>query len=99
MLRAQKCAIGAELLWPAKAPSRVGRRAFPPNFLEALAARFQQSAHVLALRVAVENARQQIVDGHVACDGLARKPGDEADQPGARRVGEAELDLGNLHAA
>ena len=51
------------------------------------------------LRAAVEDARQQIVDGDVAGDGLPRKPGDETHEPGARAVGKTELQLRHLHAA
>jgi hypothetical protein len=56
-------------------------------------------ADVGALRVAVEDSRQEIVDGDVAGDGLPRKPGDETHEPGARAIRQAELQLRHLHAA
>ena len=52
-----------------------------------------------ALCVAVEDSRQEIVDGDVAGDGLPRKPGDETHEPGARAIRQAELQLRHLHAA
>src|SRR5258708_35864542 len=63
MGRAQKRAIGAELVGPAVAPGRIGRGTLAPDVIEALAGRLEHAADVLALRVAVEDAGQGIVDG------------------------------------
>jgi len=59
----------------------------------------QHCADVGALRVAVEDSRQEIVDGDVAGDGLPREAGDETHEPGARAIRQAELQLRHLHAA
>src|SRR5262245_43863855 len=104
MLGAEKRAVGAELGRAAVASGRSGGGALAPNLVEALAARVtallvEHAADVLTLRVAVEDARQQVVDGDVAADGLTRQPADEADQPRARAVRQAELVLRDLHAA
>ena len=51
------------------------------------------------LGVAVENARQEIVDRDVARRRLPREAADEADQAGAGAVRQPKLGLRNLHAA
>src|SRR5262249_30319897 len=99
VLRAQIRAAGAELCRPAVAFGGIGRGPRLPDLVEALAARSQHAGHVLALGVAVENPRQQIVDGDVARHRLPRQPADEADQARARAVRQAELGLRALHAA
>src|SRR5262249_44701373 len=100
----EKRAIGAELGRPAVAPGRVGGGALAPDLVEALAgqalaARVEHAAEVVALRVAVEDAGQEVVDGDVAGDGLPRQPADEANEARARAVRQAELELRDLHAA
>ena len=52
-----------------------------------------------ALRVAVKDPRQQVIDRHAAPDGLPGKAPDKADQTGARAVGQAELELRRLDAS
>src|ERR1700756_4998040 len=96
MLGAQKRAIGAELVWPTVAAGWVRLGACAPQLLEGLAGGLQHCADVGALRVAVEDFRQEIVDGDVAGGGLPRKPGDEPHEPGARAIRQAELQLRHL---
>src|SRR5712691_2559197 len=99
MLRAQERAIGPELGRPPVAPGRIGLGPRAPELVEALAGLLEQAAHVLALGAAVEDAGEQVVDGHVAPDGLPREAADEADEAGARAVRQPELELRDLHAA
>src|SRR6476619_3090784 len=86
MFGAEKRAIGSELRRPAVASGWIGFRARAPKLVEALAGCGQHPVDVRPLCGAVEDPRQQIVDGDVAGHGLARKPGDEADETGARAV-------------
>ena len=58
--------------------------------LEVLAALARRDPDVAAQPVGVERPRQQVVDGDVVPDGLTRDPGDEAGQPGARTVRQAQ---------
>ena len=98
--RAQEGAIGAELGRTAIALGRIGAaraRARPRSNVLPVAASMPRMCR--ALRVAVEDAGQQIVDGDVARDGLPRQPGDETDQARARAVRQAKLDLRDFHAA
>src|ERR1700680_1204782 len=68
MIRAQECAIGAELGRPAVAPGRIGARPLAPDIVERFAARIEHGLDVPALRIAVKNSRQQIVDRDVMRD-------------------------------
>src|SRR5207247_3655048 len=61
MLRAEKRAIGAELVWPAVAFGGIGLGASAPQLLECFAGPLQHCADMHALRVAVETPRQEIV--------------------------------------
>src|SRR5262249_13959236 len=99
VLRAQKCAISAELVRPALAPGGVGLGARTAPLLACLSACLEHGTDVAPLRVAVEDARQEIVDGDVAGGGLSRKPSDETHEPGTRAIRQAELQLRHLHAA
>src|SRR5579862_260542 len=99
MHRAKKRAKGTELGEFAVALGRAGLGAFAEQLNEGLAGAFEHAANVSVLGVAVEEARQQIVDGHVVCGGLSRETGGEADQAGACAVREAELALRDFHAA
>src|SRR5262249_47365420 len=99
VLRAQKRAIGAELVRPTVAPGGIGLGAPAPQLLKCLAGRLQHGADVRSLRVAVEDSRQEVVDGDVAGGGLSRKPGGETDEPGTRAIRQTELQLRHLHAA
>src|SRR3984957_14868388 len=85
----QESKIRAELGGLAVAPGRICGRAVAPDLVERFSGRCQHAAHVLALRVAVEDARQQVVDGDVAPDGLAGEAGDKADEAGASAIREA----------
>src|SRR5215218_108702 len=79
---AEKRAIRSELRWPAVAFCRIGVRALAPKLLEALAGRRQHPIDMCSLRAAVEDSGQQIVDGDVAGNGLARQPSDETHEAG-----------------
>src|SRR5437588_13098984 len=96
LLRAEKRAIGAELGRPSETPCGVAGSALAPKFIETLAARLEEGAHMPVLRATVEDARQDIVDGDVAHDGLACKTADEAHKPRARSIGQPELGLRNF---
>src|SRR3954471_12275094 len=86
MFGAEKRAIGSELRWPAVEPRRIGGCALAPELVEALAGCRQHPVDMRPLRAAVEDPRQQIVDGDVAGHGLPRQPSDEADEARACAV-------------
>src|SRR5262245_8033449 len=86
VLGAEEGAIGPEFGWAPVTPCRIGFGACVPELVEALAARSQHRIDVRALRAAVEDSRQQIVDGDVAGDGLAGKACDEAHESRACAV-------------
>src|SRR5262249_16639664 len=65
------------LVRPAVAPGGIGLGARTPQLVECLAACLEHGTDVRPLRVAVEDARQEIIDGDVAGSGLSRKPSDE----------------------
>ena len=99
MRRAEEGEVGAELFRIAVALGRAAGGALLPDLIEALAEIVEHAFDVALLRVAVEDAGQDVVDGDVAVHGLAREAGDEADEARARAVRQAELELRNLHAA
>src|SRR5262245_45405012 len=74
MFRAEKGAVGPELRGTTVASRRIGLGALAPELVEALAGRGQHPADMRALRAAVEDPRQQVIDGDVAPDGLSRQP-------------------------
>ena len=92
MDRAEKSTIGAEFGRLAVAFGRAGRGALAKNSLEGLAAAVNHGRECAALGVAVEYARQQVIDGDVARRRLPREAGGETDQAGARAVRQAKLD-------
>src|SRR5205823_6835938 len=86
-LRAAQVGAGiAEFLDAAEAARRVRLGAGLAQLLVALAARLGVELEVRAQPVGVERAGQQVVDGHVVAHGLARQPGDEAGEAGAREL-------------
>src|SRR6267378_1629835 len=99
-LRAAQIGAGiAEFLDAAEAARRVRLGAGLAQLLVAPAARLGVELEVRAQPVGVERAGQQVVDGHVVAHGLARQPGDEAGEAGARAVRQAELGDRVLHRA
>src|ERR1700687_2530858 len=71
----QESKIRAELGGIAVALGGICGGAVAPGLVERFAGRGKHAAHVLALRIAVEDAGQQVVDRDVAADGLAREAG------------------------
>src|SRR5207245_8296228 len=90
--------IGAELFRPPIALGGTGGRALLPDLLERLAELIEHALDVALLRVAVEDAGQDVVDRDVAMDGLPSEASHEADKAGARAVRQAKLELRYLHA-
>src|SRR5690625_4665706 len=81
----------AELFRPAIAPGRRLGCTTRADFLESPLARIDQPLNVVGLRLAVENAGQDVVDGDAPPDGLAREAGDKPRQPRARAIRERKL--------
>src|ERR1700722_8872500 len=96
---AKKRAKSAELGRVAVALRRAGFGAFAEQLIERLAGAFEHAANVPMLGVAVENARQQIVDGDVVRCSLPCEAGGEADQARPRAVRQPKLALRDFHAA
>src|SRR5262249_37198980 len=65
MRRAEKGEIGAELLGPPIAPGGTGGGALPPDLIERLTEIVEHALDVALLRVAVEDAGQDVVDGDI----------------------------------
>src|SRR5579862_1878359 len=99
MYGTKKRTIGTKLSGIAVALGRTGLRAFTKDLLEGLAGAGEHAANVPMLGVAVENAGQQIVDGHVAGGSLPREPARETHQPRTGSVRQAKLGLRDFHAA
>src|SRR5262245_32101445 len=99
MRRAEKGEIGAELFRPPIAPGRTGGGALLPDLIERLAKAIEHALDVALLRVAVEDAGQDVVDRDIAMDGLPGEACHEADKACARAVRQAKLELRDLHAA
>src|SRR5580704_14410541 len=99
MGRTQKRAKRAELGRIAVALRGACFGAFTENLLEGLVAAFEQAANVPVLGVAVEYARQEIVDGDVARRRLPGEAASKADQAGTGAVRQAKLGLRHFHAA
>src|SRR5438034_42297 len=98
MGRTEIGAISTQFRRPAIAPGRIGPRPFIPDLIERFFGLAEHALDVMTLRVAVEDARQQVVDGDVVRHGLAGKSGDEANEARTRAVGEAEFELRYFHA-
>src|ERR1700732_2191805 len=99
MGRTEKCAKRAELGRIAVALRRARRGAFAKDLLECLVGAFEHAANVPVLGVAVEYARQEIIDRDVARRRLPGKAAGEADQAGTSAVRQSELGLRHFHAA
>src|SRR5580692_8092721 len=99
MGRTQKRAQGAELSRIAVALRRARRSAFAEDLVECLAGAFEHAANMAVLGVAVEYARQEIVDGDIACCRLPGETAGKADQAGTGAVRQPKLGLRHFHAA
>src|ERR1700733_5605926 len=98
MGRTQKRAEGAKLGRIAVALCGACFGALAKNLLEGLAGAFEHAADVAMLGVAVEYARQEIVDGDVARRRLPGEAAGEADQAGTGAVRQPKLGLWHFHA-
>src|SRR5690606_26631271 len=89
-----------ELVGAAITPGRDLRLLRGPHVLNVLAGLAGGGGHGGGQPVGVELARQQVVDGHATGGDLAaRNTRDEAGQPAARAVGQAQDVNGRLHGA
>src|ERR1700730_4305712 len=95
----QKRAKPAKLGRIAVARRRARLGAFAKNLLEGLVGAFEQAANMAVLGVAVEYARQEIVDGDVARRRWPGEPAGEADQAGTGAVRQPKLGLRHFYAA
>src|SRR5262249_48930997 len=80
----------AELGCGAEAPGRVLGLALPGDVLDRSAGGLRDGRDGGPEPVGVEGPGQEVVDRDVVRDGLAREPRDEAREPGAGAVGQAE---------
>src|SRR5580704_5104058 len=99
MGRAEKSTKCAKLGRIAVAFCGAGFGALAKYLFEGLAAAGNEAADVAMLCIAVEYARQQVVDGDVARSGLPRETGGEIDQTGPCAIRQPELALRDFHAA
>src|ERR1700722_8141598 len=98
MCGTEKRAKGAELGRIAVALGRACFGAVAEKLLEGLVGAFEHAADVAVLGVAVEYARQEIVDGDVARRGLPGEAAGKADQAGTGAVRQSKLGLWHFHA-
>ena len=81
----------AEFVDRAEAPAGVARRGLRAASRRTTCLRLRARTRIVARRRSVSNgAGQQVVDRHVVPRDLAREPGDEPGEAGARAVGQAE---------
>src|SRR4029077_13958908 len=91
MGRTEKRAERAEFCRIAVALRRARRSAFAEDLVECLAGAFEHAANMAVLGVAVEYARQEIVDGDIACCRLPGETAGKADQAGTGAVRQPKL--------